>query len=94
MADLVRDSGPERAAVTLAEVSEEQDMAPVSWLHMLPGDLFAGRWIHLDSRKRDVHPWLVSLGLVVTFASGSIGFLLYLLLRVWAAFLKRPRLGN
>jgi hypothetical protein len=70
----------------------ERDMATVSWLHMLPGDLFAGRWIYLDSRKRNLNPWLVSLVLVVTCTSGSIGFVLYLLLRVLAAFLEKSGL--
>ena len=60
----------------------ERDMATVSWLHMLPGDLFIGRWIYLDSRKRNLNPWLVSLPLVVTCTSGSIGFVCYLLFRV------------
>lgn len=60
----------------------ERDMATVSWLHMLPGDLFIGRWLYLDSRKRDYSPWFASLLLVVTWTSGSIGFVFYLLLRV------------
>jgi hypothetical protein len=60
----------------------ERDLATVSWLHMLPGDLFIGRWIYLDSRERHFRPWLVSLPLVVTCTSGSIGLVFYLLLRV------------
>ena len=60
----------------------ERDMATVSWLHMLPGDLFIGRWMYLDSRKRNLSPWLVSPALIVTCTSGSIGFIVYLLLRM------------
>ncbi len=60
----------------------ERDMATVSWLHMLPGDLFIGRWIYLDSQERALNPWLVSPLLIVTCTSGSLGFVLYLLLRL------------
>jgi hypothetical protein len=60
----------------------ERDMATVGWLHMLLGDVFIGRWIYLDSRERNMNPWLASLPLAVTSTSGSIGLPLYLLLRV------------
>ena len=60
----------------------ERDMATISWLHMLPGDLFIGRWMYLDSQKRNLSPWLVSPALIVTCTSGSMGFVFYLLLRV------------
>jgi hypothetical protein len=59
----------------------ERDMATVSWLHMLPGDVFIGRWMYLDSREHNLNPWLVSLLLAITCTSGSIGFILYLLFR-------------
>jgi hypothetical protein len=57
----------------------EPDIATASWLHMLPGDLFIGQWIYLDSRKRNLSPWLVSPTLFLTCMSGSIGFILYLI---------------
>jgi hypothetical protein len=59
----------------------EPDIATASWLHMLPGDLFMGQWIYFDSRKRDTSPWLVSPALFLTCMSGSIGFILYLIVR-------------
>ena len=59
----------------------EPDMATVSWLHMLPADLFIGQWIYSDSQKRNLSSWLVSPTLFVTCMSGSIGFIFYLLVR-------------
>ncbi len=57
----------------------EPDITTASWLHMLPGDLFIGQWIYLDSQMRNLSPWLVSPTLFLTLMSGSIGFILYLI---------------
>ena len=35
--------------VVLSKMAEP-DLIPVSWLHMLPADLFIGRWAYLDSQ--------------------------------------------
>ena len=62
----------------------EPDMATVSWLHMLPGDLFIGRWIYFDSQERGLSPWLVSPVMGLTCTSGSIGYILYLIVRAFS----------
>jgi hypothetical protein len=81
---------PGRILIKMAE----PDLATVSWLHMLPGDLFIGWWIYLDSRERGLGPWIVSPALLVTCLSGSIGFVLYLLARTLQDVVNRiyPRI--
>lgn len=53
--------------------------ATISWVHFLAFDLFVGRWLYLDSRKRGLSPWLISPVLIVTLMLAPVGFLLYLL---------------
>jgi hypothetical protein len=71
----------------------EPDIATASWLHMLPGDLFIGQWIYLDSQKRNLSPWLVSPTLFLTLMSGSIGFILYLIVAAMS-HVRSARLDN
>jgi hypothetical protein len=71
---------PLTASKVIAKMTEP-DMATVSWLHMLPADLFIGRWMYFDSQERDLSPWLASPTLFLTCTSGSIGFVLYLIVR-------------
>jgi hypothetical protein len=52
--------------------------AAAAWLHLLTFDLFAGRWVYLDSRQRDANIPITSLFLVCVFLAGPLGFLLYL----------------
>jgi hypothetical protein len=52
--------------------------ATIAWVHFLAFDLFAGRWVYLDSRKRGLSPWLVSPILCFVLMLGPLGFLLYL----------------
>jgi len=80
---------PLSSSKVLAKMTEP-DMATVSWLHMLPADLFLGRWMYFDSRKRNLSPWLVSPTLAVTSTSGSVGFILYLMVRTLHALSSRP----
>jgi hypothetical protein len=53
--------------------------AAAAWLHLLTFDLFAGRWVYLESRKQDANIPITSLILVCVFLAGPLGFLLYLL---------------
>ena len=55
--------------------------ATISWTHFLAFDLFVGRWMYLDSRRRGVSAWLMSPVLFLTLLLGPLGFLLYLSLR-------------
>ncbi len=63
--------------------------ATVAWVHFLAFDLFVGRWIFLDSRRRGISAWLTSPLLLLTLLFGPFGLLLYLLLR---AFLGNRRI--
>jgi hypothetical protein len=55
--------------------------ATIAWAHFLAFDLFAGRWIYLDGRRRGVSAWLMSPTLFLTLLFGPLGFLLHLCLR-------------
>ena len=57
--------------------------ATQAWLHFIAVDLFAGRWIYLDSRARNLSPWIVGPMLFMTTMFGPAGLALYLLLRLW-----------
>jgi len=50
-------------------------------VHFLAFDLFVGRWIYLDSRRRQVSPWLMAPLLFLTLMLGPAGLLLYLAVR-------------
>jgi hypothetical protein len=52
--------------------------ATIAWVHFLAFDLFAGRWIYLDARARQITAWLVAPLLFLTLMLGPLGFLLYL----------------
>jgi hypothetical protein len=80
--------------VVLSKMAEP-DLVPVSWLHMLPADLFIGRWTYFDSQARGISPWLASSALFLIGTSGSIGFLIYLLVRFLhgLAFKRGSRAG-
>src|SRR5262249_61298475 len=52
--------------------------ATIAWVHFLAFDLFVGRWVYLDSRERQVSPWLMAPLLFLTVMLGPAGLLLYL----------------
>jgi hypothetical protein len=52
--------------------------AAAAWLHLLTFDLFAGRWVYLESGKQGANIPITSLILVCVFLAGPLGFLLYL----------------
>jgi hypothetical protein len=58
--------------------------ALIGWVHFLAFDLFVGRWIYLDSRERELNPWLIGPILVLTFLLGPCGLLVYLAVRALA----------
>jgi Domain of unknown function (DUF4281) len=55
--------------------------ATISWAHFLAFDLFVGRWVYLDGRRRRVSSWLMAPVLFLTLLFGPLGFLLWLCLR-------------
>ena len=58
--------------------------ATVGWVHFLAFDLFVGRWIYLDSRSRNINPFLMFPFIFFTLMLGPIGFLSYLILRLFS----------
>src|SRR5438046_2794648 len=72
----------------LAEISAllgTPEGATIGWLHFLALDLFVGRWIYLDSRKRGLSAWLISPLLFLTLMFGPIGLLAYLAIQAVAS---------
>jgi hypothetical protein len=65
----------------IANLSTVPDQAIVTWIHLLVFDLFAGRWIYLDSQERQYKAWWVSPLLVITVSAAPLGFLIYLMVR-------------
>ncbi len=57
--------------------------ATLTWMQLLVGDFFIGRWIYLDSRERNLTAWIVSPSLFITYVFSPIGFLAYLVTRYW-----------
>lgn len=57
--------------------------ALVAWAHFLALDLFTGRWVYLDSRDREMSPWLASPAVFFCLMAGPLGLLLYILLRTF-----------
>lgn len=53
------------------------------WIHYLAFDLLVGIWEVKDSQERGISHWFVIPCLVLTFLLGPIGFLLYIILRVF-----------
>lgn len=79
---------PEHAPVLLrpelnriAGLLGSQAGATISWAHFLAFDLFVGRWLYLDGRRRGVSAWLTSPFLFLTLLVGPVGLLLHLCLR-------------
>jgi hypothetical protein len=64
--------------------------ATIAWVHFLAFDLFAGRWIYLDSQERPISAWLMAPVLFFTLMLGPAGFLLYLVLRPIATLSPAP----
>jgi len=57
------------------------------WAQVLAWDLFIGRWMYLDSRKRNIHPLIISPLLVLTILLSPFALVLYFGLR---SFWKPP----
>lgn len=53
----------------------------LAWLHFIPLDFFAGRWIYLDSRKQDFNVWAMVPILSLCLLLPPLGFVLYFIFR-------------
>ena len=80
---------PEGDVMTLSglrEVFQDDWVFAAAWTHYLVFDMVVGAWIARDSVKRGL-PWLLrTVSLVLTFLSGPVGFLSYIVGRL---FLRR-----
>lgn len=73
---------------TLADVMKlftDKNAALAGWIHYLAFDLFVGSWEVRDSQERGVSHWFVAPCLFLTFLLGPVGFLLYNIVRAFAA---------
>ena len=75
---------PEGDVMTLAglrEVFQDDWVFAAAWTHYLVFDMVVGAWIARDSLKLGL-PWLLrTVSLVLTFLSGPVGFLIYIVSR-------------
>jgi uncharacterized membrane protein (GlpM family) len=55
------------------------------WIHYLAFDLFVGSWEVKDAQENGISHWFVLPCLFLTFMLGPIGFLLYNIIRQFAA---------
>lgn len=60
-------------------------MVLAGWIHYLAFDLFVGVWEVKDAQAKNISHWFVIPCLFLTFMLGSIGFLLYSILRLFLA---------
>lgn len=67
------------------------DGAAAAWAHMVGFDLFVGRWMWLDCRKRGVPALVMAPVLLLTILLGPIGLAVHLGLRTrWAPVVAAP----
>ena len=59
--------------------------ATLAWAHFLAFDLFVGRFIFWDARKRGISSWIVSPILCSTLMLGPLGLLSYLAVRQFSS---------
>ncbi len=53
----------------------------LAWLHFIPLDLFAGRWIYLDSRQKNFNVFAMVPILSLCLLLPPLGFVLYFIFR-------------
>lgn len=65
----------------IREGMSSQPGALAAWSHMLALDLFTGAWIYRQARRLNAPAWVRIPSLVLAFAAGPAGLLLFLLWR-------------
>lgn len=63
---------------TIAGLLGTPEGAAIAWAHFVTLDLFAGRWVYLDSRAAGLSPWIGSPLLLVVLMFAPLGLTLYL----------------
>lgn len=51
--------------------------ATIAWVHFLAFDLFVGRWMYRDARRRGVAALVLAPNLLLTLLFGPVGFVCY-----------------
>ncbi len=72
-------TGPSLDALTALFATDAGSAA--IWAQFIAFDLFIGRWMHLDARRRGIHPVVMAPVLVLTIFLSPLGLLAHLLLR-------------
>ena len=54
----------------------------LAWIHFIPMDLFAGRWIYLDSRHQGFSALIMAPILTLCLLLPPLGFVIYMLYRI------------
>ena len=57
----------------------------IFWLHYISINLFCGSWIVRDSQKFMISKILIFFPLIITYFAGSVGILIYWLIRIFFA---------
>lgn len=65
----------------IGELLAQPTGTALAWAHFIAFDLFAGRWMYLDSRERGVHGLVMAPILFLTIMFGPLGLLAYLAVR-------------
>ena len=60
---------------------QQDEMIVAGWVHYLAFDLLAGIFIRRNSIKHGISAWIIFPILLITFAIGPVGLLLYLIVR-------------
>ena len=68
--------------VQIAQLLGTPEGATIGWIHFLAFDLFVGRWVFLDSRERNLNPFVMAPIIFLVLMLGPLGLLLYLTVRV------------
>jgi Domain of unknown function (DUF4281) len=63
--------------------------ASAIWAHLVAFDLFLGRWMYFEGRKRGIHPLIVSPILLLTIFLSPVGLIIFLAVR---SAMSRPAL--
>ena len=60
---------------------QQDEMIVAGWVHYLAFDLLTGIFIRRNSIKHGISAWIIFPILLITFAIGPVGLLLYLIVR-------------
>ena len=68
---------------SVKELFTQDNAVLAGWVHYLAFDLLVGMWILHQNRSLRIHQLLIALCLFLTFMLGPVGFLLFILAKVF-----------